>query len=83
MYIYGIIEEYILLGFIQETNFPNIIQFCEKKYLAMLQTESQIDKKDITRKEALLIYSTKANCLNVIFTILLWILNKNLKQLLP
>ena len=78
-YIYGIVEEYILLGFILPKDFSNVLQYCLKKYLIILQR----DIKNETRKEKIQYYRIKQSNLNLAYTILLFVLYKNLHQLMP
>jgi hypothetical protein len=49
MMIYGIVDEYILLGFIPENNFADIIAFTQKNYLAILQQEQGQDRAKKSR----------------------------------
>jgi|ETNmetMinimDraft_26_1059896.scaffolds.fasta_scaffold62205_2 hypothetical protein len=67
------------MEFIDHKNFGNILQYCLKKYMVILER----DIKNETRQEKILYYKMKTTNLNLVYTILLLVINKNMSQLLP
>lgn len=67
------------MEFIDHKNFGNILQYCLKKYMVILER----DIKNETRQEKILYYKKKTTNLNLVYTILLLVINKNMSQLLP